>query len=52
VITVGTTLGERSDAKRDAREICNTIQGADVADFTPGHKIVGQAGEVILTCST
>jgi hypothetical protein len=26
-------------------EICSLIQGSDVADFTPGHTILGRDGE-------
>ena len=30
--------------------ICNLIQAADVADFTPGHELQDGAGETIKVC--
>lgn len=48
VITVKTTL-ESTDTQ-NAAEICDTIQGADVADFTPGHTVLGEGDEVLARC--
>lgn len=48
VITVKTTL-ESTDTK-NAADICDTIQGADVADFTPGHTVIGEGDEVLARC--
>jgi len=48
VITVKTTL-ESTDTK-NAADICNTIQGADVADFTMGHTVIGEGDEVLARC--
>ena len=39
-----------SDDAADANLLCDTIQGADVADFTPGHTIVDGDGEEIAAC--
>jgi len=50
VITVRTTLRETDFGRAAAREICQLIQGADVADFTPGHAVVGQRARRIRTC--
>jgi hypothetical protein len=41
VISVATELLRNRHGKRVAREICNLIQGSDVADFTPGHTVFG-----------
>jgi hypothetical protein len=48
VFTVKTTL-ESTDTK-NAADICDTIQGADLADFTPGHTVVGEDNEVLARC--
>jgi hypothetical protein len=48
VITVKTTL-ESTDTQ-NAGDICNTIQGSDVADFTPGHTVLGEGNEVLARC--
>lgn len=48
VITVKTTL--RSTDTQNAADICNTIQGADVADFVPGHTVLGEDDEVLARC--
>jgi hypothetical protein len=48
VITVKTTL-ESTDTE-NAADICDTIQGADLADFTPGHTVVGEDNEVLSRC--
>jgi hypothetical protein len=41
VIAVATELRRDRYGKRVARDICNLIQGSDVADFTPGHTVFG-----------
>jgi hypothetical protein len=46
-IELGTDLSQ-DDA--GAQVLCNTIQGADVADFTPGHRVVDEDGEEIAAC--
>ena len=49
-ITVRTTL-RRSDAGRAAaKEVCAMIQGSDVADFTPGHRVVDRDRAGIRRC--
>lgn len=45
VVTVTTELRVRGRDRRAAREICQAIQGSDVADFTRGHGVVGAGGE-------
>ena len=47
VITVATQLRDQPRGNRIARVICGLIQGSDVADFTPGHTVVGH-NEVVL----
>jgi hypothetical protein len=51
VITAKTTLGNE-DKGLGTRIVCDTIQGADVADFTPGHKVVDQDGDLLAACPT
>jgi hypothetical protein len=49
VITVDTTLDLSAVAGREVADlICALIQGSDVADFTPGHTVVGQGGETVV----
>lgn len=50
VLTVRTTLRRTGFGRAAAREICQLIQGADVADFTPGHTVQGQRGRRIASC--
>jgi hypothetical protein len=51
VVTVDTTLNlDQRQGRKAAAEICNLIQGSDVADFTPGHTVLGSHGERV-TCS-
>jgi len=50
VISVATQLRHNRRGTRSAREICSLIQGADVADFTPGHTILGHNDVVLRTC--
>jgi hypothetical protein len=52
VITVRTTLRGTDFGRAAAREICQLIQGADVADFTPGHAVLGQRARRIRTCAS
>ena len=52
VITVRTTLRGTDFGRAAAREICQLIQGADVADFTPGHAVLGQHAKRIRTCAS
>jgi hypothetical protein len=48
VITVETSARLSGRLEGEAEEICSAIQAADVADFTPGHRVVGEGGSV--TC--
>ena len=48
VITVKTSLG--STDTQNAADICNTIQGADEADYVPGHTILGKEDQVLARC--
>jgi hypothetical protein len=47
-IELSTDLSQ--DDQAGAKVLCDTIQGADVADFTPGHTILGEEGEEIAVC--
>jgi hypothetical protein len=50
VVTIDTTLDlDEPQGRETADEICNLIQGSDVADFTPGHTVRGDHGEQV-TC--
>jgi hypothetical protein len=50
VVTIDTTLDlDEPQDRKTADEICNLIQGSDVADFTPGHTVRGAHGEQV-TC--
>lgn len=50
VVRIDTTLDlDEPEDRRTADEICNLIQGSDVADFTPGHTVRGAHGEQV-TC--
>jgi hypothetical protein len=50
VVTIDTTLDlDEPQGRKAADEICNLIQGSDVADFTPGHTVRGDHGEQV-TC--
>ena len=51
VIGVVTQLRRDRRGRRSAREICRLIQGADVADFTPGHAVVGRNDVVVRACA-
>jgi hypothetical protein len=44
VITTVTDLAVRGNDRFAASQICDGIQGSDVADFTPGHTVVGRNG--------
>jgi hypothetical protein len=50
VIAVATELRRNRYGKRVARDICRLIQGADVADFTPGHSVLGHNDVRLRTC--
>jgi hypothetical protein len=50
VIAVATDLRRSRRSRRIARVICRLIQGADVADFTPGHTVVGRGDVVLRAC--
>jgi hypothetical protein len=50
VIHIATGLRRNGRGTRSAREICNLINGADVADFTPGHTVFGHDDVVLRTC--
>lgn len=52
VITVQTTLRGTDFGRDAAREICQLVQGADVADFTSGHAVVGQRGRRLRACGS
>jgi hypothetical protein len=50
VVRIDTTLNlAQPQGRKVAAEICNLIQGSDVADFTPGHTVRGGHGERV-TC--
>jgi len=51
VIVVSTQLRRNRRGRRSAREICRLIQGADVADFTPGHAVIGRNDVVVRACA-
>jgi hypothetical protein len=48
VITLTTNLG-RADVE-SANQLCEQIQGSDVADFTPGHTVLGEEDELLARC--
>ena len=49
VVTVGTALDlNRASGRQAAADICNLIQGSDVADFTPGHTVRGQGTRAVV----
>jgi hypothetical protein len=50
VIGVATELRRDRRGKRIARQLCDLIQGADVADFTPGHTVYGDEEVVLRVC--
>ena len=50
VVRIDTTLDlDEPQGRKTAAEICNLIQGSDVADFTPGHTVRGAHSEQV-TC--
>jgi hypothetical protein len=49
VITVSTNLAAGEQGQRDADNVCNEIQGSDVADFET-HTILDRDGELLFTC--
>lgn len=52
VIAVATRLRRTPGGRRTACGLCGLIQGSDVADFTPGHTILGRGDVVLRTCRT
>jgi hypothetical protein len=50
VIAIVTDLRRTRRGKRIARQLCGLIQGADVADFTSGHRIFGPEEVVLRVC--
>jgi hypothetical protein len=50
VIAIATDLRRGRRGKRIARRLCGVIQGADIADLTPGHKIFGRDDVVLRVC--
>lgn len=52
VITIGTDLQADANGKEAAAILCEEIQGADVADFTPGHRVLDESDSVLLSCPT
>lgn len=50
VIAVITSLRQNAAGRRVAARLCNLIQGADVADFTPGHTIFGREEVRLKVC--
>jgi hypothetical protein len=50
VISVTTQLRRNRRGKQVSRWLCQLIQGADVADFTPGHTIFGRGDLVVRAC--
>lgn len=50
VIAVATELRRNRYGKRVAHDICRLIQGADVADFTPGHTVYGRDDVKLRKC--
>jgi hypothetical protein len=51
VVTVETDLDHDKEGLQTARLICTVIYGADVADFTKGHSVVGADSTVLVECS-
>jgi hypothetical protein len=51
VVTVKTDLDRDKEGLQTARLICTVIYGADVADFTKGHRVVGADSTVLVECS-
>ncbi len=52
VITLHTGLTNTDAGRLGAEQLCGEIQAADVADFTSGHRVLDQSGEVLLDCPT
>lgn len=50
VLTITTDLGPSAADRQLAREICDVIQGSDVADFTEGHSVNGPNSLRLATC--
>lgn len=50
VFTVRSTLRQGARGRAAADQVCSLIQGADLADFTPGHTVRGRKGRQIMRC--
>jgi hypothetical protein len=50
VITVATRYDRSRLGRIGARDVCNLIQGSDVADFTEGHRVLAADGTVLARC--
>jgi hypothetical protein len=50
VISVTTQLRRNRRGEQVSRWLCQLIQGADVADFTPGHTVFGRGDVVVRAC--
>jgi hypothetical protein len=50
VFTMRTTLHRSRRGRAAADQICDLIQGSDLADFTPGHNVRGQEDRRIAVC--
>jgi hypothetical protein len=50
VITVLVALRDDQLGRMGASDVCNVIQGADVADFTAGHRVLGEDGFELTAC--
>lgn len=45
-------LGEGVDRGNLGEAFCSFVRGSDVADFTPGHRLLDSNGEMIVNCGT
>jgi hypothetical protein len=50
VVTVETSLDRDEEGVQTARLICTVIYGADVADFTKGHRVLGRDSSALAKC--
>jgi hypothetical protein len=51
-VALRTGLANDALGRAAGEAFCNLIQGADVADFTPGHELQDADGETITVCPT
>jgi hypothetical protein len=49
-VTIRSGLKNNAEGRAAGEGFCNLIQGSDVADFTPGHKLQDRDGETITVC--